>query len=72
MLADPADVLLEARFAIPISKNGLTKVGNDAAILVSLDEASPASIHFVRGDVKITIFGEYSNDVLHRVADSIP
>jgi hypothetical protein len=69
--ADPATVFskLASQFNL---KNALTTVDKDAAILVSLDEASPASIEFVRGDIKVTVFGEYSNDVLHRVAESIP
>jgi hypothetical protein len=41
-------------------------------VTVSLDEASPASVEFVRRGVKITVFGQFSDAVLRRVADSIP
>jgi hypothetical protein len=69
--ADPASVFskLAAEFNL---RDALTTIGTDPAIVVSIDEASPASVEFVRGGIKITVFGEFSDAVLRRVAESIP
>jgi hypothetical protein len=69
--AEPASVFskLAAEFNL---RDALTTVGTDPAIAVSLDEASPASIEFVRRNLKITVFGAFPDAVLRRVAETIP
>jgi hypothetical protein len=69
--ADPASVFakLVAQFHL---RNPPTTISKDPAILVSLDEASPASVEFVRRGIKVSVFGEFPDAVLRRVAESIP
>ena len=69
--ADPAAVFatLAAQFHL---KRPPARIGGDPALVISLDEASPASVEFVRDGIKITVFGDHPNAVLRRVARSIP
>ena len=69
--ADPAAVFasLAAQFHL---ERPPTRIGGDPAIVISLDEASPASVELVREGIKITVFGDTSTAVLRRVAGSIP
>jgi hypothetical protein len=68
--ADPASTFLKLAVEFHL-KDGPTTIRRDPAILISLGEASPASVEFVRDGIKITVFGELSDDVLRRVAESI-